>query len=633
MKLSIIIPAYNAEPYIDELLNRLEEQITPEVEVVIIDDGSEKPYKRDGFQIYRQENQGVSAARNKGLELSRGEYIHFIDADDLVPPDYIKYILQKIDTERFDFMELSWKSLPGSAINYNFKLNSINDHLENPSVCTRIYKRDFIGAVRFNTAKDAAEDEDFNRRLDLSRGKRAVATLYMYYYRTDVPGSKSKKYLAGVLNTRRIVYFYRHITPDMTWLVEEIKEENEKNEVFILTEQNDIPELAKYAQIWKPTRMRAAELRGEHTSMVSIIKEPIKTQVCIYTQRTSSIGGIETFIYNFCRIMAKYYDILVLYDAMDGAQIARLLPFVPVKKRDDSPIICDTLIMNRIFDDIPANVQYKQTVQMIHACRDAIARSFPIPQDRTHTVCVSSTSLESFEPEELKNARTIPNLMFKEPTRSPLLLVSATRLDTPEKGKDRMRRMGWLMKEQGVPFIWLYFSNTKIDSTPSEMIHMQPTLRIADFIQKADYLVQLSDTEGFGYTIAEAALLYNTPVITTPLPILDELGIAEDINAHIVPFDLDGIDTREFLNIPKVKGNYSNKNSIAKWRRLLGDTKPTGAYKPEDIIPVRVLKRYEDTVLHRTMEPGDVICMKKDRARGAQAAGFAEIIEEVPDVY
>ena len=71
--LSIIIPAYNAEPYIEHLMNRLKPQITEEVEVIVVDDGSKfpyiPPYNWITFHQFEQ-NRGVSAARNKGIDMA-----------------------------------------------------------------------------------------------------------------------------------------------------------------------------------------------------------------------------------------------------------------------------------------------------------------------------------------------------------------------------------------------------------------------------------------------------------------------------------------------------------------------------------------------------------------------------------
>jgi glycosyltransferase involved in cell wall biosynthesis len=212
IKLSIIIPAYKAEPYIYELFDCLNPQITEEVEVMVIDDGSPVPVKvtYPWIQLYRQENQGVSTARNYGIEHTTGEYIAFIDADDLVAKDYIATLLYKIDTEHFDYIELSWKSLPGKTEQYTCKLNSFKDKMTNPSACTRAFKRTFIGNVRFNTKKQSSEDENFTRQLDFKNGKRAIATEFMYFYRTNNQNSKSHRFWRGELDTQQIVYHYKH---------------------------------------------------------------------------------------------------------------------------------------------------------------------------------------------------------------------------------------------------------------------------------------------------------------------------------------------------------------------------------------------------------------------------------------
>ena len=114
-KLSIIIPYYNGEKYTDELINILTPQITDEVEVFLIDDGSEIPFSnpQPWLTVIKQSNGGVSAARNTGLNHATGEYIAFIDSDDLIEPYYIEKIINKIDKEQFDYLYMSWKSFGG----------------------------------------------------------------------------------------------------------------------------------------------------------------------------------------------------------------------------------------------------------------------------------------------------------------------------------------------------------------------------------------------------------------------------------------------------------------------------------------------------------------------------------------
>ena len=143
IRFSIIIPAYNAEPYIHELLECLDKQMTDETEVILIDDGSDKPLKLKKdypwiSHFSRHKNKGISYTRNKGLELAKGELINFLDADDMVSNNFISYILGRID-EEWDYMDLSWKSLEDD--HFWFKLNSDRDSLSNPSASTRATAR------------------------------------------------------------------------------------------------------------------------------------------------------------------------------------------------------------------------------------------------------------------------------------------------------------------------------------------------------------------------------------------------------------------------------------------------------------------------------------------------------------
>jgi glycosyltransferase involved in cell wall biosynthesis len=89
-KLSVIIASYNHQDYITETLRSIEEQTFQDFEIIIVDDGSsDKTVEvaknaQSRAQIYTQENQGVVAARNRGIDLAKGKYICFVDSDDVV---------------------------------------------------------------------------------------------------------------------------------------------------------------------------------------------------------------------------------------------------------------------------------------------------------------------------------------------------------------------------------------------------------------------------------------------------------------------------------------------------------------------------------------------------------------------
>ena len=626
VKLSVIIPCYNAEPYIYELLDCLDKQMTNEVEVILIDDGSKTPvlsnYK--WLKLIRQENKGISKTRNRGLEMSKGEYVWFVDADDLVSTTAIEYILNKISTQEFDYMDLSWKSLEDDR--FIFKLNSDSDKLSNPSASTRLFKRSFIGDTRFPEKKDASEDEDFVRHLGLKNAKRVCATEYMYFYRTETPGSNSKRFLNDERETKRIGYYFNHITENMDYLIDEIKKEDEVNEVFVLTFQNDLPELEKYCQIWCPPRgLRVMESRGEPNKYFSIVPRPMRTQVVLFRSEIDTIGGIETFIYSFCKQMSKYYDITVVYDSIANEQLGRLVEICPVVKNNPAvPIFCDTLIVNSINEQIPRNISFKKSVQMVHCTKQ---NNWRIPQDRDYIVNVSQASKDSFG-EEAKDGIVIHNLTATEKTHKALLLVSALRVGADDKrGNDaRCIKFAHMLENAGIEYIWIYFGNRPMRNAPESMIYGGLKQNIKPYIAKADYLVQLSGAEAFSYSLLES-LEQHTPVIVTPLEQNKDMGIIDGENAYIVPFEVDGFDVKKILKIPKFDYKHDNAEIVKQWRKLLGNSKPKSDYKPIKEVTVEVIREYRDMQLNELMKVKTRCKMKFIRALELQNLGFVRMVE------
>lgn len=635
IKLSIIIPCYNAEPYISELLDGLKPQITSEVQTLVIDDGSEIPFqtKYNWVTVIRQANNGASSARNTGLDNAIGEYIAFVDADDIVANNYIPTILNKIKKEKFDYCYLSWRTLPGGW-QQSVKLTSVYDKFPPFNLCVwnRIYRKDMIGDVRFNTKKLIAEDAEFIRDVKEQGKKKAYIDEYMYFYRSSTPGSLTKRFSDGLVDTKRVVYYYPKVTADMTYLIEDFKETDKEAEIILMTNENHIPELENYAMVLKPCVMKGTELRGTPTTLFTKINPPINTQVVIYTQKTFAIGGIETWIYNFCVQMHKYYDILVLYDVMDEHQIERLKQIVRVEKNVNViSINCDTLIINRITDKEPSNVYYKQKVQMLHACK--MVDSWHVPTDNDCVVAVSEVAKQSFQADLKGRVEVINNMTAPSEVEGALFLVSATRLDTFEKGKGRILQLAKLLKEKELPFIWLVFSNATLPS--SEMVEgifcMNPRLDIAEYIKRADYLVQLSDAEGFCYSIVEALEL-GTPVITTPVDVLSEIGFKDNENGYIVPFEItDDLDVDNIYH-NRLKGKfeykYDNGIRIEQWRKILGDTVPKGDYNPERSMRIRIQSGYKDIELGRLVKAGEILSLKPSRARQIVGAGIGSFIDD-----
>ena len=187
IKLSIITPYYKVLEYTKRLAEVLEPQLTDEVEWIIVDDGcDEKDLDKLKATVIHLENNsgGASKPRNVGLEVANGEYIVFIDADDLVFNDYVKTILDKIYSEEFDYCYISWKSKAFNVV--------IQDEPPAWNLCVWncIYKRELIGNERFSLEIIIGEDYDFNVRV--RKGKKSNIEKILYYY-NDTPNSLMKR--------------------------------------------------------------------------------------------------------------------------------------------------------------------------------------------------------------------------------------------------------------------------------------------------------------------------------------------------------------------------------------------------------------------------------------------------------
>lgn len=120
MRFSIIVPVYNVEDYLDTCLKSILAQSFTDYEVIIIDDGSTDNSKKildelifnlpknkaKQFKVFSQKNQGQSAARNKALNIACGEYVGFIDSDDILDGNYIRELLRIINGYEPDIISI-----------------------------------------------------------------------------------------------------------------------------------------------------------------------------------------------------------------------------------------------------------------------------------------------------------------------------------------------------------------------------------------------------------------------------------------------------------------------------------------------------------------------------------------------
>ncbi len=127
MKLSVVIPLYNKEKYIDRCLKSLLAQDVSqnEYEIIIVDDGSTdtgsligQSYaeKYSNIHFFSQENAGPSAARNRGLEATKGDYIYFLDADDYLAYNVLNCPLELCEQNNLEILEFNTKEVKEDSL-------------------------------------------------------------------------------------------------------------------------------------------------------------------------------------------------------------------------------------------------------------------------------------------------------------------------------------------------------------------------------------------------------------------------------------------------------------------------------------------------------------------------------------
>jgi glycosyltransferase involved in cell wall biosynthesis len=201
---SIIIPVYNVDKYLDECLHSVIKQTYKNIEIILVDDGStdksgkicdEYTEVDSRIKLIHKTNEGVSVARNTGIELSTGEWIMFVDADDWIETDIVEKLLESIKIYNADICYCNYYIVEKNRqILRNFEGNNQNEHINfNPkfyrqafaSVYSKLYRRSLLinKDVRFIKNLKVNEDIVFNLHVFDFNPKVCYCDAVLYHYR------------------------------------------------------------------------------------------------------------------------------------------------------------------------------------------------------------------------------------------------------------------------------------------------------------------------------------------------------------------------------------------------------------------------------------------------------------------
>ncbi len=236
MKLiSVIVPVYKAERYLGECVDSILNQTYESFELILVDDGSpdnsgkicdEYAKKDERVKVIHKENGGVSSARNTGIDNAKGEYITFVDSDDVVDRQYLELMYKRIKEtksdmcfchfDRFDEeVYVEYKETIPEFLTIDFDdekfinfANSFFNLKKNVfgSACRILFKKPIVNMLRFNTKIKISEDLVFT--LNAIFNSRSICSIQnvLYHYRTNfasVGQTYKKNFLTSQLELQK----------------------------------------------------------------------------------------------------------------------------------------------------------------------------------------------------------------------------------------------------------------------------------------------------------------------------------------------------------------------------------------------------------------------------------------------
>lgn len=210
IKLSIIVPFYNVEPFIEECIRSLYNQDISwdEYEVICVDDCSPDGSRAIVEQLQNEypslrlichkENKKLGGARNTGLKAAKGKYIWFVDSDDYIYPNVLRTLLDTADKNMLDILQFDntqgeenqTKSIQYSAVNKGetYLFEHLNDWVDKiGGAWKQLFAKDFLYKKQLQFIEDAMyEDTDYLLRAFLMANRVQHVSLYGYHYRINL---------------------------------------------------------------------------------------------------------------------------------------------------------------------------------------------------------------------------------------------------------------------------------------------------------------------------------------------------------------------------------------------------------------------------------------------------------------
>lgn len=222
LKVSVIVPIFNAEKYLDSCIQSVLRQTYRNWELILVDDGSkdrsgaiadEYQQADKRIRVLHTPNAGVSSARNQGIELATGNYIAFLDADDELTDDCLEKLTKTAVSDNADIVAGRYCSGRNSAEQKEHKFiwreqeavkNSLMDNPFTYSAWAKLYRTDFIGETRFDSRLKVSEDSYFVFQLLCKMPIFIALEDKIYLYRNNPESATNEAFSSKFFDVLRV---------------------------------------------------------------------------------------------------------------------------------------------------------------------------------------------------------------------------------------------------------------------------------------------------------------------------------------------------------------------------------------------------------------------------------------------
>ena len=567
-KISVIVPVYNVEKYIDKCLKSLTQQTLQDIEIIIVNDGTldksveiiEKYVKENPSKIkyYEKENGGLSSARNYGLEYATGDYIAFLDSDDYVETNMYEEMYNLAKKENADMVECDfiWEWDYGKKIfDKRREYKTKEEMMKKPRVVAwnKIYKRKIINKYKIRFPEGLIyEDMEFFYKLLPHLNKISYINKYFVHYtqREDSITNKQTQKVEDIFKILDNIFdyyidqkLYNKYEKELKYMsrrillgsslkrIFRIKDYHLRRKMFLKTIIYLLKFRKRINDINNKKRIcfgiTKLGIGGAERVLVDITNELIKDyDITIFTiygggelekELNPNIKRIRKFIYK--KYLKGHFDIDIAF--LEGP-ITRIFAY----KGNNKKIAWVHNDISKVFGE-----DYKSKIKKY------IDKWFYNKYDKI--IFVSEQNKKSFENVygDISKRKTIYNYINKERvlslakekcdnpinTKNEKVFITVSRL-VKQKAIDRLIRVHKRLIDEGLNHKiyvigdgeeWTNLTRlAKELSVDNSFIFLGKKENPYPYINKADYFVLLSYFEGYGMVLEEAKIL-NKPILVT----------------------------------------------------------------------------------------------------------------------